>query len=372
MNFDLSEEQQVVADLAQQIIGGQASVERVKAAEATDGYERGLWQELASANLLGLCLPEEHGGSGMGMVELALLCQAQGRHVAPVPLLGTVLGAMAVAEHGTAEQQATLLPGVVDGSAVASLALAEAGANDPVRPATRLTVGTGGRWHLCGDKLSVPFAQHARWLLVPARTADDRTAVVVVDPSSPGVALQPVSTTDREPQAHVTLDVELGAEALLGGPSADGAEQLRWLFERAVTAVCATQVGVAEGALAHTAGHISTRVQFGKPLAAFQAVTQRAADAYITTEAMRVTMLNAAWRLDEGLDARADVMVAAYWASEGAQQVVLAAQHLHGGIGADVDYPVHRHFLWGIQLATALGAASSHLARLGQLIRTTS
>jgi len=117
-----------------------------------------------------------------------------------------------------------------------------------------------------------------------------------------------------------------------------------------------------------TAQHVSNRVQFGKPLSAFQAVTQRAADAYITCEAMKVTTLNAAWRLAEGLDARGDVLVAAYWASEGGQQVVAAGQHLHGGIGADVDYPVHRYFLWGIQLATALGGASAQLAQLGRLI----
>jgi 3-oxocholest-4-en-26-oyl-CoA dehydrogenase beta subunit len=116
---------------------------------------------------------------------------------------------------------------------------------------------------------------------------------------------------------------------------------------------------------------LSSRRQFGKPLAAFQATTQRAADGYITTEAMRVTALNAAWRLAEGFDARRDVSVAAYWASEGAQQVVTAAQHLHGGIGADVDYPVHRYFLWGIQLASVLGSASAHLARLGNLIART-
>jgi alkylation response protein AidB-like acyl-CoA dehydrogenase len=158
---------------------------------------------------------------------------------------------------------------------------------------------------------------------------------------------------------------------LLGGSDSDGAEQVRWLFERALTLGCATQLGVAQGALALTAEHVSQREQFGKPLSTFQAVTQRAADAYITTEALRVTTLNAAWRLSEGLDARRDVLVAAYWASEGTQQVVTACQHLHGGIGADVDYPVHRYFLWGIQTATALGSASSHLARLGQLIRTT-
>jgi alkylation response protein AidB-like acyl-CoA dehydrogenase len=135
-----------------------------------------------------------------------------------------------------------------------------------------------------------------------------------------------------------------------------------------LVALCGVHLGVAEGSLALTAQHLGTRHQFGRPLSAFQAVGQRAADAYITTEALRVTTLNAAWRLAEGLPARRDVLIAAYWASEGGQQITLAGQHLHGGIGADIDFPVHRHFLWSSQLANTLGTASSHLARLGELI----
>jgi alkylation response protein AidB-like acyl-CoA dehydrogenase len=117
-----------------------------------------------------------------------------------------------------------------------------------------------------------------------------------------------------------------------------------------------------------TAGHVAQREQFGRPLATFQAVGQRAADSYITTEALRLTTLQAAWRLDAGLDAAEEALIAAWWAAEGGHQVVLAGQHLHGGIGADIDYPVHRYFLWGSQLGTSLGSASAHLSRLGRLI----
>jgi acyl-CoA dehydrogenase len=181
-----------------------------------------------------------------------------------------------------------------------------------------------------------------------------------------------VKTTNHEPQAHIAFDCTIALNDILGhGTDIDNREALRSIFEHSLTALAAIQVGVAEGSLAYVSTHLSSRRQFGKPLAAFQATTQRAADGYITTEAMRVTALNAAWRLAEGFDARRDVAVAAYWASEGAQQVVTASQHLHGGIGADVDYPVHRYFLWGIQLASVLGSASSHLARLGNLIART-
>ena len=140
------------------------------------------------------------------------------------------------------------------------------------------------------------------------------------------------------------------------------------LLDRALVGLCALQVGVAEEALRITAAYTSTRHQFGKPLSTFQGVALKAGDAYIDTEAMRATMWQAAWRLAEGLDATTEVMVAKWWAAEGGQRVVHITQHLHGGIGADIDYPVHRYFLWGKQIEVTLGGATQQLARLGGAI----
>jgi 3-oxocholest-4-en-26-oyl-CoA dehydrogenase beta subunit len=365
VNFDLSEEQQVVSDLARSIFEGHATTERVRQVEGGEGIDRELWQELAGANLLGLCLPSDHGGSDMGMVELVLLAEQQGRTVAPVPLVPSTVAAMAIAEFGSAELIAELLAGVVDGCVVLTSALAEPGANDPLRPGTTATTGPDGSVRVQGFKPSVPSLPHAQFVLVPAVDADGGVVVAVVATDAPGIRLDPVATSNREPQAHLHLDTVVAPHRVLDAPAAVG-----WMFEHQLVGIAGVQLGVAMGALEHTARHVSTRQQFGRPLSSFQAVTQRAADGYITTEALRSTTLNAAWRLAEGLDARSDALVAGYWASEGAQQVVLAAQHLHGGIGADIDYPVHRYFLWGMQLATALGTASSHLARLGRSMAT--
>lgn len=374
MNFELSEEQEVVRDLAEQIFAGQSTVDRVKSIEKGDGFDRETWSQLAASGVQALCIPEENGGSGFGPVELSLALMAQGRHVALVPLWTTGVVGLTVADYGTAEQRA-LLNGVADGSTVVTLGLAEFGANDITRPNTTAVV-TGDTVKVTGTKPAVPFAQHADVALISVRREDDRPALLLLPLDTPGVTIVPVTTTNLEPQAHLDIDCTLPVTALLGIDASgagehDGGEMLRSAFEHAVVALASIQVGVAEGSVTMTASHLSTRKQFGKPLSAFQATTQRAADGYITTEAMRVTALNAAWRLAEGFDARRDVAVAAYWGSEGAQQVVTASQHLHGGIGADVDYPVHRFFLWGIQLANQLGSASSHLARLGQLIART-
>jgi 3-oxocholest-4-en-26-oyl-CoA dehydrogenase beta subunit len=141
-----------------------------------------------------------------------------------------------------------------------------------------------------------------------------------------------------------------------------------WMLDRALVGLCATQVGVAEGALRMAADYTSERQQFGRPLSTFQGVALKAADAYVDTEAMRVTLWQAAWRLTAGLDAAKEVLVAKWWAAEGGQRVVHITQHLHGGMGADVDYPVHRYFLWGKQIEDTLGGASAQLARLGQAL----
>ena len=366
MDFSLSEEQEAVRDLAAQVFAGQATVERVKQVERGDErIDRDLWRALADAGLLALAVPEEHGGSGLGLIELCLLLEQQGRHVAPVPLWPTlVLGALPLAEFGTAAQQEQWLPGVARGEVVLTAALSEPGANDPFRPSVRAS-RDGDGWRLDGIKPSVPAAHIADRVLVPAALDGDQVAVFLVDPAGPGVERVVVETTDRTKSAHLTL---AGTPAEPVGNIEDGDRVLIWLVDRALVGLCALQVGVAEGALRMAADYTSQRHQFGRPLSTFQGVALKAADAYIDTEAMRVTLWQAAWRLTAGLDATREVMVAKWWAAEGGQRVVHITQHLHGGMGADVDYPIHRYFLWGKQIEVTLGGASAQLARLGRAL----
>jgi len=368
MNFDLSDEQIVVRDLAKQIFEGHATVERVKDIERNHGgFDPQLWSELAKANLLGLCLPEDLGGSGYGLVELCLILEQQGRQVAPVPLWPTVvLGALPIAEFGTDEQKA-LLAGVIAGETVLTAALSEVGADDALRPTVTATRSPEG-WQLRGFKPSVPAAQLAHRVLVPARQDDGAIGIFLIDPSATGAAAQAVKTTSNQPMAHLDLDITVAHSDRLGGDEGDGDEQLRFLLERALVGLCAIQLGVCAAAIEQTAAYTSTRTQFGKPLSTFQGVAHQAADAFILTEPMRVTMLEAAWRLMQGLSSQQEVLIAKYWASEGGQKVVHLCQHLHGGMGSDIDYPIHRYFLWGVQIETTLGAGSAQLARLGSLI----
>ena len=373
MDFTFNEEQHAVHQAVEGIFSGLVTPDRVQQVEATpDRFDRELWAALAEADLLGLSVPEAYGGGGYGLVELAILLEGQGRVVAPVPLWATlVLGALPLAQFGTEEQASRWLPGVASGSVVLTAALADVAGDlangGPGRPSVVASPRKKGGYKLSGTAFAVPYAHVADRVLVPAATPDGGTVIALVDPRADRVNVERAVTTNREVHPHLHFDklVVTEADLLAGGKPGRGAAMVSWILERAWTGLCALQVGVAEAALAQTAEYLNTREQFGKPLSTFQGTMLRAADAAIDTEAIRVTLWQAAWRLDNGLDAHLAVTVAIWFASDAGQRVVHATQHLHGGMGADVDYPVHRYFLWGKQIELLLGAGSSQLARLG-------
>ncbi len=372
MNFSFTEEQTTIRDLARQILASEATSERVKAAEATsDWRDAALWTQLAEANLLGIAIAEEHGGMGMGFAELCMLLHEAGRAVAPGPWLATlVLAALPIAEFGTPEQKRALLPRIARGELLATLALDDAHSAELAAPATR-GVASGDLYVLDGAKRSVPFARSAGALLIPARTQDG-VAIFALEPSADGVCLTPSAISTGEPLFDLTLSgVRVPAAARLGGASADGARVLRWLEPRALTAVAALQVGVSERALQITADYTKQRIQFGVPIGSFQAAQHRQADGFIALEAMRWTSWRAACRIAEGLPALREARVAKFWAADGGSRVANASLHLHGGLGSDVDYPIHRHFLWSKALELTLGGATPTLAALGRDLAAT-
>jgi acyl-CoA dehydrogenase len=383
MDFTYSEEQEAVRELAQRIFSERATHERLKEIElaaAEEGpIDRALWGELAGAGLLGIALEEEYGGAGLDFVAACLVIEAAGRTAAYVPVVETlVYGAAPIALYGTDAQRKTLLPGVSAGTTILTAALAElvgevvlAGGTSPVTTAARQADGS---WVLEGTKACVPAAFVADTILVPASLleADGSTAgsgVFLVDAQADGLEKVRQTTTTGRPEAILELHgVRVGADAQLGGPEADGAAIINTITELATAALCVMEAGVCATALSLTGEYTKTRVQFDKPIATFQAVGQRAADAYVDTEAIRLTAWQAASRLAAGLPASSEVAVAKFWAAEGGQRVVHAAAHLHGGVGVDRDYPLHRYFLLTRQIELTLGGANESLRRLGRTL----
>ena len=372
MDFAFTEDQDALRELARKILEDRVTHDRLKQIEASaDWFDRDTWQELARANLLGVAIGEAHGGSGWGFLELCILLVEVGRAVAPVPVYPSlVLGALPLAAFGTDEQKQRFLPRVASGECIMTAALAEPRSASTAHVSTRAQ-RAGAGFRLGGEKTCVPAAHLAERVLVPALLPDGRTGLFLVDPRAAGVALERQHGTSHEPQFRIRLEnVAASEDDLLGGEAAP-ATALGWLIDRATAALCAIEAGVVERALRITADYSAKREQFGQPIGAFQAVHQRAADAFIDAECIRWTMWRAVSRLAAGEDAADDVSIAKFWAAEGGHRVTYAAQHLHGGIGVDVDYPIHRYTMWSRQIELTLGTAKEHLDRLGERIAQT-
>ena len=370
MDFNFTDDQNAIRELAYQIFTDRASDEFLLEFSRTGKtYDDTLWSTLAEQGLLGVAIPESAGGAGLGLIELCMVLEEQGRRVAPVPLYASVvLGGLPIAEFGSEEQQQRHLQALAAGSAKFSAAIAELGMN--VAVATKVTaVREAEGWVLDGSKSAVPDGAVADFVLVPAETGDGEQTVFILDTKAPGVAVTAVEIgISGERAAHLTLEgVTLGDEAVLGSPG-QGADIVEWLEQRANIGHCALQVGVTEAAMKRTAAYLTERKQFGVPLGTFQALAMRMADSYIDFVGIRSTYWLALWRLSEWLDARAEVRAAKWWACDAAHRVVSSSQHLHGGMGADVEYPIHRFFLMAKQISYSLGNASQQLEQLGRLL----
>jgi alkylation response protein AidB-like acyl-CoA dehydrogenase len=364
VDFSYSEDEEALRELSRKILEDHITQDRLREVEVSEErIDRKAWSALAKANLLGVAIPEEYGGSDMGLAALVILHEEIGRVVAPLPIHPTlVLGALPLAEFGSDEQKQRLLPGVTGGDVILTASLVETGDSET----SARHDGTG--WRLEGVRPFVPFAGIAHRVLVPARRESGELGIFLVDPRTEGVSLEPQETTSRELQCVMHLEsARVPENDLLGAPDR-GEEILGWIRDRALLLQCAMLLGVADRALHMTASYTAERMQFDRPVGSFQAVHTRAADAFIDVEAMRLTLQRALHLLTQGEPAAESLAIAKYFAAEGGARVTYAAQHLHGGIGVDLDYPLHRYTLWARQIGIFLGSGSWQLARLGEML----
>jgi len=371
MDFKLDEEQQAVRELARGILEKEVDHERLKQLEAAgEDFDRELWATLARAGLLGLAIPEEHGGMGYGLVELCVLAQELGRVVAPVPALATLaMGATAISSLGSNEQKKEWLPRICAGKAVVAVAMARGAWTREGRAPLTATPDPNGGWTLSGEVSLVQAAGISDLLLVPAclgggGEGGSSTALFLVNPACRGLQLTGARSATGERLYTVSLDsVTVLEKDLLGGLQPRAFDQTR---DCGLAVSCAIQTGVSEKAVEMTAAYVSERQQFGRPIGSFQAVHHRMADCYVDLESMRWTAWRAAWLLAEGRDAARELMVARHWSAEGGARIASATQHLHAGMGVDTDYPLYRYFLNSKALELGTGSAAAQLAALGR------
>jgi len=347
MDFTLAESQQAVAALAAEIL------------HAPDP-----WKELARAGLLDV--------SSLGVLDTTVLLTEIGRRAPSTQALATLMtGALPLARWG---RRPDLIPAVASGELLLTAALREPSDPEPDPPATALTNGT-----ITGTKVGVLHAEQASLILVPSmitgslrqigtRTARDH-GVALLNPRAPGVELTRTPSSSGEPEYTLRMD-RAPVEEVLGG-----ADCVRDLYQLAVAGACALADGAVAGALALTRDHVATREQFGRPLAAFQAVSQQIADVYIASRTLHLATVSACWRLDASREigpeigpemstaASADLAVAGYWCAEQAPRSVRICHHLHGGLGMDVTYPLPRFSSLVADLVRFLGGAEYRLER---------
>ena len=333
MDFNLSAEQEAVADVVTSVLSRELS-----------------WAAMVDGGVAALAVPERLGGDGVGLAEVGTVLTETGRHGAITPALVTLgFGVVPLLDLASEEQQDRFLAGVAKGG-VLTAALNEPGSALPDRPTASLS---GGR--LSGVKVGVGYAESADWMLV---TAD--SGVVVVSPKADGVGLVRTPTSSGADEYTVSFsDVAVADTDVLAGASAVRVNQL------VLGMIGAYAAGLVAGALRLTADYVAGRKQFGKPLSTFQTVAAQLAEVYIASRTIDLASKAVIWKLAEGRDAGSDLDVLGYWLASQAPPVMQTCHHLHGGMGMDITYPMHRYYSTIKDLTRLLGGPSHRLDLVG-------
>ncbi|MBF5000303.1 acyl-CoA dehydrogenase family protein [Nocardia sp. BSTN01] len=351
MDFTRDESQDAVAEVVVSLL------------EHDSARDLALWPALVDSGLLALPLPEEHGGDGMGLLEVSTLLTELATDAVAVPALSTLgFGVLPLVGHAGDDLAAKVFPAVAEG-AILTAALHEPGAPFVAEPQTK-AVADGDSVRINGRKIAVPYARQAQWILVPT----DR-GIAVVDGDANGITRTESPSSTGAPEYSVSFDdTVIPAGQLLDIPLED-------LHRIALATLGAVADGLLKGVLALTSEHLRTRQQFGRPLAEFQAVAQEIADVYVVSRTLQVAATSANWSLAATRDAGGggkdtarvddDLDVLAFCVASELPAAMQRCHHLHGGIGVDVTHPLHRYYSQAKDIARWLGGASFRLDRLG-------
>jgi alkylation response protein AidB-like acyl-CoA dehydrogenase len=371
MDFGFSEEQELLRAEVRKFLDQNASLAEVrKIVETPAGFAPELWRRMAELGWVGLTLPDEHGGVGLGFVDLTVVLEETGRSLFPSPLISTVLAASAIQRTGSAEQRARWLPALAGGSRIGAVALA--GRDDRLDSDGIGFAGSraGDAWELSGE-LPVVFDVGRADLLVAAFRCGggSECALAVLDAGAQGVERRVHRQLDTTKQSgSLRLDrARVEGDALLGAPGSAWPHVAR-LLDLGAFAVAAEAVGAAEGALALTVAFAKQRVQFGSPIGRFQGVKHPLAEMFVDVESVKSLVYYAAWALDEGApDAPVAVSRAKAWAAEAFARIGLDAVQLHGGVGYTAEYDAQLYLKRAKWARPAFGDADHHYDRVAAL-----
>jgi alkylation response protein AidB-like acyl-CoA dehydrogenase len=363
VNFSFSDDQVLLKNSVRAALEEHCKSAHVRAmAEDGKGYGDELWGEMGKLGWLGLPFPEEHGGAGLGLVELAIVLEEMGRAAYPGPFFATVvLGGLGLMLGGTAEQRDKWLPAIASGRARMTAALLEEHLDWDPASTTASATKSGSGWILSGVKRFVPWAHVADVILVPARSADG-LSLFLLDPKSVGVTLSPMKGIDLTNRwSEMRLDkVAVGAEAIMGQPGG-AASVLESLLRRAAVCASAEMLGAARRCLDMSVEYVKVREQFGQPIGSFQAIRHRCAEMLLEAENAHAAVYYAAWALTAGAeDAAVASSICKSYVNEAARRVCGDAIQVHGGIGFTWEYDLHLYMKRAKALEPLYGDTEYH------------
>ena len=373
MNFGFTEEQELLRKTARDFLADHAPIKRAREVmEGPESHAPEIWSEMAELGWMGLAIPETYGGADLSMIELAIVLEALGRSLAPVPFLPTMIAACALHEFGIESQRREWLPRIAAGEAVATLAITETrGTEEPGDLALAATADGG--WTLRGSKLFVPDADIADLLVVVGRVGGEGErglGLFLVPRETDGVSVTPQRSMDQLRNLHhVEFDgAQLPEDSLLGGDS-DAWSKIQRVLDRARVMICAEMVGGAEKCLEDSVQYAKERVQFGKPIGVNQAIKHKCADMLFRVESAKSITYYAAWAArEDNEEAAVTASMAKSYVSEAYRHVSAENIQIHGGVGFTWEYDCHLYFKRAKSDEAWFGDGTLHRERVAQLI----
>ncbi len=369
MDFGLNEQQEMMQTLARDFLASEYTDKVLKAMVKDEkGYTPELWKKMAETNLLGLSLPEKYGGVG-DFLDLIVVLEEMGRVCFLSPYFSTVvLGAGLIMEATSEEQKQKYLHGITEGKMIITLALNESVASYKTEEIKLKAVAQGDSYILNGTKIFVPDVQSANYVICAAKTGKE-ISLFIVDMETAGIAVKPYKTVAGDKQGEIIFEsVKISAKDVLGEVN-KGWRYTEKVLRRANVARCAEMVGMAEQVLKMTLDYAKERIAFGHPIGSFQSIQHRCADMITDIDGAKFVTYQAAWKINQGLDATRETAIAKAFVSQACQKVMASAHQIFGAIGFTEDHLLHYYTKRTRAYEFSFGEADMQLEKLAELYR---
>ena len=376
MDVLLSEEEQMVKNLAREFLEGECPPSLARAMEQDDlGYPPGLWKQMADLGWFGMSLPEAYGGQGLPLAYLGIVMEEVGRAIAPVPFHSTMVAALAINAHGSEQQRRELLPGVSSGSTILTWAFNERDPRFLPHTIQARAIADGDDFILSGTKMFVDNFNSAEKCLVVCRTGayseenpKEGISLLLVDTNAQGVSHVPLTTLAKDKQSIVTFDEVRVPATNLVGQQDQGWEPAQDMLDRGAALLCAQMVGAARKDAEMGIEYAKNRVAFGRPIGSFQSIQHLCADMTIWIDGCQLLTYEALWKMDQGLPAGLEVSQAKAFCNDKCEAAVRSSQVIHGGIGFMMEFDLHLWFRRVSAWTMRMGTTFEHRSRIARTL----